>query len=110
MSNQVPQYTLRQVTTVPKLGSADSLPSGAVVVQTRQGGVDISDIFRVHVDLGNALAQFHANPYDHRPLQAMRHIGTRSIPLFNQLHNLTDPEQVVRISAQHEVNFLPPPG
>jgi quercetin dioxygenase-like cupin family protein len=28
--------------------------------------------------------------------------------LFNQLHNLTDPEQVVRISAQHEVNFLPP--
>jgi quercetin dioxygenase-like cupin family protein len=28
--------------------------------------------------------------------------------LFNQLHNLTDPEEVVRISAQHEVNFLPP--
>ena len=28
--------------------------------------------------------------------------------LFDQLHNLTDPEQVVRISAQHEVNFLPP--
>jgi quercetin dioxygenase-like cupin family protein len=27
--------------------------------------------------------------------------------LFNQLHNLTDPEEVVRISAQHEVNFLP---
>jgi hypothetical protein len=24
------------------------------------------------------------------------------------LHNLTDPEEVVRISAQHEVNFLPP--
>ena len=28
--------------------------------------------------------------------------------LFNQLHNLTDPEEVVRISAQHEVDFLPP--
>ena len=28
--------------------------------------------------------------------------------LFNQLHYLTDPEEVVRISAQHEVNFLPP--
>src|SRR4029453_6873521 len=28
--------------------------------------------------------------------------------LFNQLHNLTDPAEVVRISAQHEVNFLPP--
>ena len=28
--------------------------------------------------------------------------------LFNQLHNLTDTEEVVRISAQHEVNFLPP--
>jgi hypothetical protein len=28
--------------------------------------------------------------------------------LFNQLHNLTDPAEVVRISAQHEVDFLPP--
>jgi quercetin dioxygenase-like cupin family protein len=28
--------------------------------------------------------------------------------LFNQLHNLTDTAEVVRISAQHEVNFLPP--
>lgn len=25
-----------------------------------------------------------------------------------QLHNLTDPAEVVRISAQHEVDFLPP--
>jgi hypothetical protein len=24
------------------------------------------------------------------------------------LHNLTDPAEVVRISAQHEVDFLPP--
>jgi pimeloyl-ACP methyl ester carboxylesterase/uncharacterized cupin superfamily protein len=28
--------------------------------------------------------------------------------LFEKLHNLTDPAEVVRISAQHEVNFLPP--
>ena len=28
--------------------------------------------------------------------------------LFNQLHNLTDVEEIVRISAEHEVNFLPP--
>ena len=28
--------------------------------------------------------------------------------LFDALHNLSDPEEVVRISAQHEVEFLPP--
>ena len=28
--------------------------------------------------------------------------------LFDKLHNLTDPAEVVRISADHEVNFLPP--
>ena len=28
--------------------------------------------------------------------------------LFDKLHNLSDPAEVVRISAQHEVNFLPP--
>ena len=28
--------------------------------------------------------------------------------LFNQLHNLTDVAEVVRLSARHEVNFLPP--
>jgi len=28
--------------------------------------------------------------------------------LFDQLHNLTDPEEVVRHSAAHEVEFLPP--
>jgi quercetin dioxygenase-like cupin family protein len=28
--------------------------------------------------------------------------------LFNQLHNLTDVAEIVRISAEHEVNFLPP--
>jgi hypothetical protein len=28
--------------------------------------------------------------------------------LFDQLHNLGDPEEVVRRSAAHEVDFLPP--
>jgi mannose-6-phosphate isomerase-like protein (cupin superfamily) len=28
--------------------------------------------------------------------------------LFNRLHNLTDPAEVVKISARHEVDFLPP--
>jgi quercetin dioxygenase-like cupin family protein len=28
--------------------------------------------------------------------------------LFGQLDNVTDPEELVRISAEHDVNFLPP--
>ena len=28
--------------------------------------------------------------------------------LFEKIHNLTDPAEVVRIASQHEVNFLPP--
>lgn len=28
--------------------------------------------------------------------------------LFDQLHNISDPEEVVRRSALHDVNFLPP--
>jgi hypothetical protein len=28
--------------------------------------------------------------------------------LFTRIHNLTDPADVVRISVQHNVNFLPP--
>ena len=28
--------------------------------------------------------------------------------LFNSLHDLTDVEEVVRLSAAHEVDFLPP--
>ncbi len=30
--------------------------------------------------------------------------------LFNALHNLGNPDEVVRLSALHEVNFLPPPA
>ena len=29
--------------------------------------------------------------------------------LFGALHNLADVDEVVRLSAEHEVNFLPPP-
>jgi uncharacterized cupin superfamily protein len=29
--------------------------------------------------------------------------------LFNALHNLADVDEVVRLSAEHEVEFLPPP-
>ena len=28
--------------------------------------------------------------------------------LFDQLHNVGDPEEVVRLSALHDINFLPP--
>lgn len=30
--------------------------------------------------------------------------------LFDALHNLTDPVEVVRLSAEHAVDFLPPPA
>lgn len=30
--------------------------------------------------------------------------------LFEKIHNVPDPAEVVRLAAQHEVEFLPPPG
>jgi quercetin dioxygenase-like cupin family protein len=30
--------------------------------------------------------------------------------LFKRIHNVPDPAEVVRIAAEHEVEFLPPPG
>lgn len=30
--------------------------------------------------------------------------------LFTHLDNLTDPQEVVRVSAEHNIHFLPPPG
>jgi quercetin dioxygenase-like cupin family protein len=30
--------------------------------------------------------------------------------LFTRIHNLGDPAEVVRIAAEYNVNFLPPPG
>ncbi|WP_436643285.1 cupin domain-containing protein [Microbaculum sp. FT89] len=36
---------------------------------------------------------------------------TRSLKgLFERIHNVPDPAEVVRIAAEHEVDFLPPPG
>ncbi|WP_315833241.1 cupin domain-containing protein [Bradyrhizobium prioriisuperbiae] len=36
---------------------------------------------------------------------------TRSLKtLFERIHNVPDPAEVVRIAAEHEVNFLPPPA
>lgn len=36
---------------------------------------------------------------------------TRSLEtLFGRVHNVSDPQEVVRIAAAHEVDFLPPPG
>ncbi len=32
----------------------------------------------------------------------------RLAALFDQLHDLSDPEEVVRLSAAHDVDFLPP--
>ncbi len=35
---------------------------------------------------------------------------TRSLQsLFERIHNVPDPAEVIRIAAEHEVNFLPPP-
>lgn len=34
----------------------------------------------------------------------------RLYDLFQAIHNVADPAEVVRLSAEHEVNFLPPPG
>lgn len=30
--------------------------------------------------------------------------------LFDRIHDLADPAEVVRIAAEHDVHFLPPPG
>ena len=36
---------------------------------------------------------------------------TRSLKtLFDRIHQVLDPAEVVRIAAEHEVNFLPPPA
>jgi quercetin dioxygenase-like cupin family protein len=36
---------------------------------------------------------------------------TRSLKtLFERIHNVPDPAEVIRIAAEHEVNFLPPPA
>ena len=34
----------------------------------------------------------------------------RLFDLFQKLHNMTDVDEMVRLSAEHEVEFLPPPA
>jgi hypothetical protein len=41
-------------------------------------------------------------------VETWREICPQLEALFNQLHNLSDVAEIVRISAEHEVNFLPP--
>ncbi|MEM8811062.1 MAG: cupin domain-containing protein [Pseudomonadota bacterium] len=36
--------------------------------------------------------------------------GGKLFDLFNALHNVTDPAELVRLSALHDVDFLPPPN
>jgi hypothetical protein len=31
------------------------------------------------------------------------------LDLFKKIHNVPDPEEVTRLAALHNVNFLPPP-
>ena len=49
------------------------------------------------------------SPYD-KPTRALFWVSpSRKLKeLFDQLHNLADPAEVVRRSAAHEVDFLPP--
>ena len=64
------------------------------------------DIAIVHM---NCVHQ-HFNADPDKPARALFWVSPmqKLEALFNQLHNLTDPAEVVRISAQHEVDFLPP--
>lgn len=66
-------------------GETPKAPDGRVYVPTHNGTVDITDLFTPMVELGANLNAFQQNPYDYRPLLAMRRTGQRAMPLFNQL-------------------------
>ena len=65
--------------------------------------VDYTQLFRA---LGDAAS---GNP---EPARALFWVSpARQLEaLFKTLHNMTDVEAVVKASAAHEVDFLPPPG
>jgi hypothetical protein len=91
------------------LGAAESQtppPPDAVLVKTRTGLVDITDMFRMQVELGNYTAQFHASPYDHRPLMAMRNLGQRALPMFHQLQRHPGLNEQFGGMAQHLASLL----
>ena len=75
---------------IAKLGGADgsSAPEnkdGSVWVKTQIGAVNVAPAFKMLSELGAYIDIFHKNPYDYRPLLAMRNVGKRAIPLFQQI-------------------------
>ena len=61
----------------------------------------------VRLPMGLAHAYFNRSVAPAKSLFWVSPSGRLS-QLFDQLHNLTDPDEVVRRSALHDVNFLPP--
>jgi hypothetical protein len=72
-----------------KIGDAGQEPKiperDGVWVKTQLGAVDVQPAFKMLTELGAYIELFHKNPYDYRPLQAMRNVGRRAIPLFQQI-------------------------
>ena len=64
------------------------------------GAADWNDVFRRAHSLKGA-----ARAVD---LPAVEEIAHRLEALFEVLHDMTDVDEVVRVSAAHEVDFLPP--
>src|SRR3982074_95324 len=60
------------------------------------------------VRLPRGISHGYFNKSD-KPAQALFWVSPsrKMEALFNQLHNLTDVAEIVRLSAEHEVNFLP---
>jgi len=68
------------------LGEASSEEAkDGVWVRTKVGSVNIKPAFRMLTELGGYIDLFQKNPYDYRPLIAMRNVGRRAIPLFQQI-------------------------
>jgi len=63
------------------------------------------------VKLPRGVAHAYYNPSD-RPTRCLFWVSPagRLKELFDRLHGLTDPDEVVRVSAEHDVHFLPPPA
>lgn len=61
----------------------------------------------VRMPLGLPHAYYNKGNQDSKALFWVSPSG-RLAELFDQLHDLADPEEVVRRSALHDVNFLPP--
>jgi uncharacterized cupin superfamily protein len=62
----------------------------------------------VKMPRGTAHGYFNTSDEDVRCLFWVSPAG-RLKELFDQLHEMTDPDEVVRVSGEHDVDFLPPP-